>query len=260
LAARVAGGLAALALAACGGGDGSGEPVARTGEAVNVCPSTVVEGVDVSDWDGTVDWGQVAASGRAFAFIKATQGNYDTQSTFAANWSDAKAAGLLRSPYHFFDATVDGVTQAQYFLSVLGAQGGLEPGDLPPMLDIECPTSSSETEATPCEGQVATGWAPTATIAQEAFDWLTTVAQATGRTPVIYSYPDWFAPWASPTPGSRSTPCTSPAPPRAPTSPRHGRPRCSGSTDRRGPCRGLATTPTWTASLARPRSSSLFRA
>lgn len=184
--------LAALALAACGG-DSTSEPVTRTGEAVTVCPTTVVEGVDVSDWDGTIDWDQVAASGRAFAFIKATQGNYDAQSTFAASWSGAKAAGLLRSPYHFFDATVDGVTQAQYFLSILNAQGGLEPGDLPPMLDIECPTSSSESGAErSCEGQGYSGWVPPATLAQVAFDWLTTVEQATGRTPIIYSYPDWF--------------------------------------------------------------------
>jgi lysozyme len=184
---------AALALAACSGG-APGEPVATTSEAASVCPTTVVEGLDVYDGNGAIDWTQVAGSGRAFAFIKATQGNYDKQSTFAANWSGAKAAGVLRSPYHFFDPTISGTTQAQWFLAELTAQGGLQPGDLPPMLDIECPTSSTQSAADPnCEYTGNSGWVASATMAQEIFDWLTTVQQATGRTPIVYSYPDWFS-------------------------------------------------------------------
>jgi len=172
----------------------SSEPIGQSEQAVTVCPTNVVEGIDVYDGQGTIDWASVASSGRAFAFIKATQGDYDKQSTFAENWSGAKAAGVLRSPYHFFDATIDGVTQAQYFLAEIEANGGLEPTDLPPMLDIECPTSSNEqsTEAN-CEYSGNSGWAPSATLAKEVFDWITTVQEATGRTPILYSYPDWFA-------------------------------------------------------------------
>jgi lysozyme len=181
-----------LCLAGCaGGGD---EPIGRSSAALTVCPTTVVEGLDVYDGQGTIDWTSVAGSGRAFVFIKATQGNYDQQTTFAANWSGAKAAGLLRSPYHFFDGTIDGVTQAQYFLAELTAQGGLGDGDLPPMLDIECPTSSSQSGSSAnCEYTGNSGWVAPATLAQRIFDWLTTVAQATGRTPIVYSYPSWFA-------------------------------------------------------------------
>lgn len=183
----------ALALAACRGG-ANAEPLSSTSEAVSVCPNEVVEGLDVYDGQGTIDWTQVAASGRAFAFIKVTQGNYNTQSTLASYWSGAKAAGILRSPYHFFDPTIDGVTQAQYFLAALAAQGGLQPGDLPPMLDIECPTSSTQSSADPnCEYSGNSGWAPTATIAQGILAWLNAVEQGTGRTPIVYSYPDWFA-------------------------------------------------------------------
>jgi lysozyme len=178
-------------VAGCAGG---GDDIGQSSAALTVCPSTVVEGLDVYDGQGTIDWTSVAGSGRAFVFIKATQGNYDTQTTFAANWSGAKAAGILRSPYHFFDGTIDGVTQAQFFLAELTAQGGLADGDLPPMLDIECPTSSSQSAASAnCEYSGNSGWVATATLSQRIFDWLTTVQQATGRAPFVYSYPSWFA-------------------------------------------------------------------
>jgi lysozyme len=186
---------ALVLLTACSGAGSAPEPLGQTSEAyTQQCPTSVVEGVDVYDGQGAITWSSVAASGRAFAFIKATQGDYDTQSTFAANYRETKAAGVLRSPYHFFDATIDGVTQANHFLSVVDAQGGILPGDLPAMLDLECPTSSDEasTEAS-CEYTGNSGWAPTATLIERVFDWLTTVEQATGKKPIIYSYPSWFA-------------------------------------------------------------------
>ena len=157
------------------------------------CPSQTVEGVDVYAGDGTVDWTTLAASGRQFAFIKATQGDYDVQSTLAADWAGAGSAGILRSPYHFFDATVDGSAQAAAFLAAIGS-AGYGSGDLPPLLDIECPTSSVASQTDPsCEYDGSSGWVASATLAQRALDWLDAVQQATGRVPIIYSYPDWFA-------------------------------------------------------------------
>ena len=144
--------------------------------------------------DGTIDWPTLAASGRHFAFIKATQGDYETQSDFNTNWSGALAAGVLRSPYHFFDGTVDGVTQANSFLAELTSAGGLAVGDLPPMLDIECPTASTQAASSQsCEGGTDSGWVAPATLQQRIFDWLDTVQQATGTTPMLYSYVSWFA-------------------------------------------------------------------
>jgi lysozyme len=169
---------------------------ARTGEVieeVQQCPTQTIEGVDVYQGTGTVDWAKVKAAGRAFAFIKATQGDYNKQSTFAADWAGAKAAGVVRSPYHFFDATKDGAAQAAWFLAEVNAAGGIVAGDLPAMLDIECPTSRVQANAqSSCEYTGNSGWAPTATIVQRVFDWLQAVEQATGRAPIIYSYPSWF--------------------------------------------------------------------
>jgi lysozyme len=162
--------------------------------STSLCPSQTVEGVDVYAGDGTIDWATLRASGRQFAFIKATQGNYDVQSTLVADWAGAGSAGVLRSPYHFFDGTIDGSAQAASFLAALGSAGGYGSGDLPPMLDLECPTSSNSTQTeASCEYTGSSGWVPTATLSARVFDWLHAVEQATGRVPIIYSYPDWFA-------------------------------------------------------------------
>ena len=165
-------------------------------QAVTQCGSgsaSLVEGVDVYSGTGAINWTELAASGRHFAFIKATQGNYDTQSTFGSDWSGALAAGVLRSPYHFFDGTIDGVTQANWFLAELTAAGGLAVGDLPPMLDIECPTASTQASSSAnCEYTGDSGWVAPATLQQRIFDWLDTVHTATGTMPILYSYVSWF--------------------------------------------------------------------
>ncbi|MEO8799747.1 MAG: GH25 family lysozyme, partial [Polyangiaceae bacterium] len=121
--------------------------------------------------------------------IKATQGTYNQQSTFVYNWTEAKKAGLLRSAYHFFDPTKDGVAQANYFLAMVGT----DIGELPPTLDIECPTSATQSAASKsCEYTGNSGWIDPAIMKTRIFDWLDTVEKATGKKALIYSYPSWF--------------------------------------------------------------------
>jgi MYXO-CTERM domain-containing protein len=159
------------------------------------CTGMVVEGVDVYQNDTPIVWSTVQSSGRGFAFSKASQGISVTESNFATNWSQLKSVGMLRGAYHYFDARYSGVDQANWFLKQLNDAGGLGPGDLPPALDIECPTSPTQSSAgNHClDGPSGpNGWAPTPTIIQEAWDWLDTVEAATGMKPVIYSYLSWF--------------------------------------------------------------------
>ncbi len=160
------------------------------------CATTTLEGVDVYNGDGAIDWIKVAGSGRRFAFMKATQGNYNKQSNFVANWTNSRSAGVARSAYHFFDPTIDGVDQANWFLAELAAAGGMDATDLPPMLDIECPVSASQATSTAkapnCEHTGDSGWVLPATMKTRIFDWLDTVEVATGRRPILYSYPSWF--------------------------------------------------------------------
>ena len=178
-------------LLACSGGSGAGAGtgvVERTGcvlEALQQCPSQSLEGIDVFDGQGAIDWPAVADAGVAFAVIKATQGTYDTQATFAFNWRAARLAGLRRAAYHFFDPTDDGAAQARQFLDSVTAA---EPGDLPPVLDIECPDGDAD-----CLGTGDAGKAPPAMIAARMWDWIHTVETATGARPVVYTFADYFA-------------------------------------------------------------------
>ena len=69
--------LVGFVLAGCASRDPA-ELTGQTGEAISQCPTTSVEGVDVFDGQGSIDWPTVYAAGVRFAFIKATQGTYDT--------------------------------------------------------------------------------------------------------------------------------------------------------------------------------------
>jgi lysozyme len=147
---------------------GAGEPTDTVEERVSVCASgTTLEGVDVSVYDGTVDWTQVKASGRAFGIAKASEGSTLQDSQFTTNWAAMKSAGIVRSAYHFFHCDTDPTTQATFFLGILGT---LQPGDLPPSLDFE--------DTTTCTA--ATGIAM-------AVQWLDAVASATGTLPILYT-------------------------------------------------------------------------
>ena len=91
------------------------------------------QGIDVSRYQGVIDWEQVAASGVKFAAIRATVGDYYTDPTFAANWAGAKAAGLLVTAYHVVKPGCDINGQMDLLNE---ATGGLQ-FDLPPVLDVE---------------------------------------------------------------------------------------------------------------------------
>jgi GH25 family lysozyme M1 (1,4-beta-N-acetylmuramidase) len=171
-------------LAGCSGAPPD-EGTASISEPLQQCPSQTVEGVDVFEGQGSIDWTLVKNAGVSFAMIKATQGTYNTQSTFSFNWSHAKSAGLSRSAYHFFDPTEDGIAQAQHYLSVVGAPAA---DDLPPMLDIECPDGSAD-----CLSTGASGQAPASTIHQRMWDWIHTVEQSTGKKSIVYTYGSYFS-------------------------------------------------------------------
>jgi lysozyme len=101
-------------------------------------PSSGPSGPDVSNWQGSIDWGAVAGAGASFAFMKATEGTGYVDVTFADNWANSRAAGIaVRGAYHFGHPGADVSAQAQLFAKVVGTVG---PGDLV-VLDIEDATS-----------------------------------------------------------------------------------------------------------------------
>lgn len=128
-------------------------------------------GIDVSHFQGTVNWQEVAASGAVFAFVKATQGITYVDPQFAVNWPAMKEVGLLRGAYHFYEPADDPQSQAQHFLSTVKP----EPGDLPPVLDVEINGGVS--------GQQL--WSGVSA-------WLQAVQSATGRQPLVYTAPGFW--------------------------------------------------------------------
>lgn len=93
-----------------------------------------VFGIDVSHYQGDVNWEQVAAGKTAFAIVKATEGSTLVDQSFAKNWSGIQEAGLFRGAYHYAHPGGDPETQAAFFASVVGPLGFR---DLPVALDLE---------------------------------------------------------------------------------------------------------------------------
>lgn len=92
-----------------------------------------VRGVDVSTYQGTIDWPTLAGQDIDFAFIKATEGSSDTDSRFEANWDAAQKTGLLIGAYHFFSFDSPGETQAENIIRTVPATAGT----LPVTVDLE---------------------------------------------------------------------------------------------------------------------------
>jgi lysozyme len=92
-----------------------------------------VSGIDVSHFQQGIDWEQVRQAGITFAFIKATEGVNVVDAFFNHNWHKAKMARVLRGAYHFFRPQLDAEAQAEFFLDKVRN----DPGDLPPVLDVE---------------------------------------------------------------------------------------------------------------------------
>ena len=76
------------------------------------------------------------------------------------------------------------MAQAQHFLAV----AGLGAGDLPGMLDIECPDASKS-----CLYADASGAASAADIASRMDAFLREVEAATGKRPILYTFGSYFA-------------------------------------------------------------------
>ncbi len=162
---------AALLAGACSSETPSHECVGRSSEALKVCPgASTLKGVDVSYYQGTVDWAKVKAAGNTFAFVRVSDGKNTIDTKFAANWAGTRNAGLVRGLYQFFRPGQDPIVQADVLLTQLAAAGGMRPGDLPPVLDLET-----------VDGQ------PTATIVARAKAWLTHVEAALKIRPIVYT-------------------------------------------------------------------------
>ena len=87
------------------------------------------QGIDVSHFQGAVNWSLAAGSGVQFAYMKATEGTTFVDPQFSSNYSGSAAAGLLRGAYHFAHPdSSSGITQAQFFAANGGGWSASEIG------------------------------------------------------------------------------------------------------------------------------------
>jgi lysozyme len=112
----------------------------------------------------------VKSAGVTFAFVRVSDGLNYPDSKFATNWPNAKAAGLVRGAYQFFRPGQDPTSQANAMLAKIDAAGGMQAGDLPPVLDLET-----------ADGVAAS------TVVSRAKTWLSVVEKKIGIKPIVYT-------------------------------------------------------------------------
>lgn len=164
--------------------DKAGSTVADSPDAVAVAVENdtfpQVYGIDVSYYQGNIFWDKLwlpcsengVVSGRVpvpeklravqFAFIRATMGDTLADLFYYKNYQEANRADIPCGSYHFLTDGVSGKTQAEWFL----AHARLEPGDLPPVLDMEMKSPA---------------------MVQRAKEWLEVVEKECGTQAIIYT-------------------------------------------------------------------------
>lgn len=107
------------------------------GENIKITPFFAsgyeLDGIDVSHYQGNIDWAEMEKQGIDFAFIKATEGSSHVDQCFEENWKKAGQTSLVAGAYHFFSFDSEGKIQAEHFIGTVGDMQG----KLAPVIDIE---------------------------------------------------------------------------------------------------------------------------
>ncbi len=167
---------------------------------------TYLPGIDIASYQGQPDFDKVAAAGYGFVLTKATEGVGYVNPEFAVNWPRIKQAGLARGAYDFCRPDQGGAVADA--LAFLHAVGPLDQYDVL-MGDFEVSPSGLRIDTSRAGGQVqhlirrmvkrrgpaamllAMPPKATANLLQWALDWIATIEENTGITPLFYSAP-WF--------------------------------------------------------------------
>jgi GH25 family lysozyme M1 (1,4-beta-N-acetylmuramidase) len=172
---KILGACCQLALASCGGGGGQSTP--RRARSKAIPPSTPaipirtracaaptrcpVQGIDVSKYQGDIDWTRVRDAGIRFAYLKVSEGGDHVDDRFYDNWEGAAAAGVPRGAYHFIYWCRLASEQAVWFTHAVPQ----DRTQLPPVLDLEwnnhsktCPQKISREKALERFGSFWTAW------------------------------------------------------------------------------------------------------
>ena len=140
-------------------------------------------GIDVSTYQGDINWAQVKADGIDFAFIKASQGrsvsnaslrNFE-DSKFAQNIVNANRWGIRIGVYHYLTAwnVTEAMQEAEYFLSVIAPYRSII--DLWAAVDVEDSRSPKDK-----------------TLMAQIVNTFCSRVDADGYRPMVYTNPDWL--------------------------------------------------------------------
>jgi lysozyme len=130
----------------------------------------MLNGIDVSNWQGVVDWGRHAKAGVSFAFAKATEGVTFTDPWFGRNWTGMRESWIVCGAYHFARPSGNPEAQVGHFLRAVGQAGGLHRGDL---LALDLETNDH---------------LPAPRVARFARRWCDAVIAQAGVRPVVYTF------------------------------------------------------------------------
>jgi autotransporter-associated beta strand protein len=162
-----------------------GLAVLLLGVSSTVSAEEYLRGIDVSNWQGSVDWATVRNSGVAFAFVKTTEGCDYTDPGYASRIQGAHDAGIMVGAYHFArpdthttkgnnaTITTDATNEASDFVSY--SRSSMQTGYLRPVLDMEA-------GATALTGTELSLWTNT---------FVNRVKTLTGLDTIIYCNTDW---------------------------------------------------------------------
>ncbi|MFC9926210.1 lysozyme [Streptomyces sp. NPDC127190] len=143
--------------------------------------ATQTEGVDVSSYQGDVDWATLWGSGARWAYTKATEGTYYTNPYFTQQYEGAYGVGMIHGAYHFATPdTTGGATQADWFADH-GGGWSKDAKTLPGALDIEWNPYGDA-----CYGKSQSG------MVSWIRDFLNRYKTRTGRNAVIYTATSWW--------------------------------------------------------------------
>ena len=136
-----------------------------------------IRGVDVSHYQGEIDWKQLAKEDIRFAYIKATEGSGHKDEQFDKNWNEAQTTGLRIGAYHFFSLDSSGIGQAENFCGTVEAVEDM----LPPVVDVEPYGQYKDPDKLDKEKMLA-----------ELGDYLEYIENNYSMKPVIYTTEEWL--------------------------------------------------------------------
>lgn len=130
-----------------------------------------IRGVDVSEYQGEIDWKVLSEQDISFAFIKATEGSSYVDRYFEYNFENALKTDLKIGAYHFFSYDSSGKTQAENFINTVPVVDGA----LPPVADVEFYADKAQNPPNK------------ESVQKELNDFLDSLENHYGKKPIIYA-------------------------------------------------------------------------